>query len=112
MAEKQHLPVLAAAHVDDQPRLTLGELCRVCGVHAEWVFDLVAEGILEPAGRRPSEWRFSGTGLRRAYIARRLQHDLNVNMAGVALALELLEEMKDLRTRLRMAEPEPLDPDK
>jgi chaperone modulatory protein CbpM len=44
-----------------------------------------------------SEWRFSGAALRRARIALRLERDLGVNLPGVALALDLLEELQRLR---------------
>jgi chaperone modulatory protein CbpM len=48
-----------------------------------------------------AEWRFSGAQLRRARIALRLERDLGVNAAGVALALELLEELEQLRRERR-----------
>lgn len=89
--------VIIGAVIDDQPALSLFELCEACGVHAEYVMELVAEGALEPKGRRLREWRFSGTCLRRTRIAVRLQQDLKVNTAGVALALDLLEEIEELR---------------
>ena len=50
----------------------------------------------------PTEWRFSGAQLRRARIALRLERDLGVNAAGVALALELLEELEQLRRERRI----------
>ena len=39
--------------------------------------------------------------LRRVRRAQRLQRDLGVNTPGIALALELLEEVESLRARLR-----------
>ena len=44
-------------NLDETPVLTLGELCRACTVHAEWVIELVDEGIIEPSGRRREQWR-------------------------------------------------------
>ena len=44
-------------------------------------------------------WRFSGSALRRAATAQRLTRDLGLNAAGVALALDLLEEIETLRIR-------------
>ncbi len=41
-----------------------------------------------------TEWRFSGAALRRARLALRLERDLELNLAGVALALELMEELE------------------
>ena len=39
--------------------------------------------------------------LRRARLAVRLERDLELNLAGVALAVELLEELAQLRRELR-----------
>jgi chaperone modulatory protein CbpM len=51
-----------------------------------------------------AEWRFSGTALRRARTALRLQRDLEINLPGVALALELLEEIDKLRRTLKVGD--------
>ncbi len=81
--------------------LTLAEIGRACAVHVECIVDLVDEGVLEPLGRDPQCWRFSGAHLRRATVALRLRRDLGVNLAGAALALQLLDELEALRARLR-----------
>jgi chaperone modulatory protein CbpM len=39
--------------------------------------------------------------LRRARLALRLERDLEINLAGVALALELMEELEYLRRKLK-----------
>jgi len=83
--------------LDEQAELTLSDLCRACCQHAEWIVQLVEEGILEPAGHNPAQWRFSGTSLQKAHIAMRLQRDLEINLAGVALALDLMDEIESLR---------------
>ncbi len=80
--------------------LSTAELCRACGVHAELIVEYVEYGILEPRGREMAAWRFSAVSLRRAQRALRLQHDLDINAAGIALALELLDEVSVLRAQL------------
>lgn len=86
--------------IEDQGGLTLAEVCRACAVHAESIVELVEEGVLEPAGRKLPEWRFSGVEIRRARTALRLRRDLGVNLAGVALAMQLLEELEALRAQV------------
>ena len=86
--------------LEEQVELTLAEISRGCAVHAELIIELVDEGVLVPVGRNPIDWRFTGAHLRRAAIALRLQRDLGLNLAGVALALELLDELNTLRARL------------
>jgi chaperone modulatory protein CbpM len=56
--------------------------------------------VLEPVGQEQAQWRFSGTSLLKARAAMRLQHDLEINLAGVALALDLIDEIEALRMRL------------
>lgn len=87
--------------LEEQHDLTLDELCQACSTEAEQLLALVDEGILAPSGAQPSGWRFTGVQLRRARVAVRLQRDLGVNIAGAALALELLDELDELRARLR-----------
>lgn len=86
----------------ENDHLTLGQLCRACGVHADWVISLVEEGIIEPDGKEIHLWRFSGVNLVRVRSAIRLQRDLGVNLAGIALALDLMEELENLRTQLKV----------
>jgi chaperone modulatory protein CbpM len=77
----------------------LVEICAVCRISADELLDAVAEGILEPEGPAPAEWRFGASDLRRLQTALRLQRDLRVNLPGAALALQLLEELEAERRR-------------
>jgi len=80
--------------------ISMAELCRACGVHAELIAEYVEYGILEPQGREMMVWQFPAASLHRAQRALRLQHDLSINAAGIALALDLLDEVSALRARL------------
>lgn len=95
------LPPLTGIIFEESDALTLAEVSRACAVHAESIIELVEEGVLTPGGQEPRQWRFSGVHVRRATVAIRLQRDLHLNLAGAALALELLEELDALRARLR-----------
>ncbi len=97
--------VLEGLLLDDECSLTLAELSRACAVHADWLLELVEEGILEPRGAGPMEWRFGAPELQRARVVRNLQRDLGVNLAGAALVVELLDELERLRARLRRYDP-------
>ena len=89
--------------LDEQAELSLQDLCHACSTSTEWVVELVDEGVLEPIGHEQEHWRFSGPSLLRARAALRMQQDLQINLAGVALALELMEEIEAMRERLRRA---------
>ncbi|MBS1138657.1 MAG: transcriptional regulator, MerR family [Proteobacteria bacterium] len=97
------LPQPSAIILEEQTDLTISEVCQACAVQVETIVELVDEGVLSPIGREPHRWRFTGTHLRRATVAIRLQRDLGVNLAGAALALQLLDELESLQARLRKA---------
>jgi chaperone modulatory protein CbpM len=88
--------------VIEEDTLTLGQLCHACNVHADWIISLIEESIIEPQGENSRSWRFSGSSLIRARSALRLQRDLGVNLAGIALALDLMEELENLRTKIKI----------
>lgn len=91
--------------LDDQVHLTLQELCVACSGRSEWIIEFVEEGILQPVATERSQWRFPASSLSRARTAVRLQRDLGLNTAGVALALDLLDEIEDLRRQCRLNRP-------
>ena len=101
MNTENNLPQFAICILEEQTRLTLADLCNACEVHTERIIELVNVGVLEPQGREPARWVFVGDSLQRARKALRLQRDLDIDLAGAALALELLDEIASLRTRLR-----------
>lgn len=76
--------------------VTLEDLCRSCTIEVETVTLLVAEGILDPVGGDVEHWQFTVGSLRRVKTAIHLQRDLGVNLAGAALALELLDRIAEL----------------
>lgn len=90
--------------LDEQTELSLHDLCLACSTSTEWVVELVDEGVLEPIGHQQAQWRFSGPSLLRARAAMRMQKDLQINLAGIALALDLMEEIEAMRERLRRFE--------
>ncbi len=90
---------------DETLSLTFKELSRQIGVEAEQILAMIDEGILEPAtGSHMTTWRFSADSACRAATAVRLQQDLRINLAGAALALELLDEISSLRDRVQALE--------
>ena len=105
MTQDTKKTIVTGIILDDQVELTLNDLSRACSSSAEWIIELVEQGALEPVGyekekRGQTHWRFAGSDLQRARTAMRLQRDLNINLAGVALAMDLLDEIDELRARL------------
>lgn len=90
---------LSAEVLDERFEIDLVELCRMCGLDEGVVIEMVAEGIIEPLTQTGEVWRFSGVAVTRVLKVQRLQHEFGVNLAGAALALELLEEIERLKQR-------------
>ena len=101
MTDARMLPQTSATVLEELVGLSLSDLSRACAVHAEMIVELVGEGVIAPEGREPHRWRFTGAHLHRVKVALRLQRDLGLNLAGVALALELLDEVSVLRAQLQ-----------
>ena len=83
--------------LDDESFCTFGELCRVCGTNADLIREMVAEGIINPEGSAPEDWRFTMLAVHRVQTVTRLTRDLRINLPGCALVLELLDEIAELR---------------
>ena len=88
--------------VEHEVHLSIVELSHATRTPEEMIMDWVTEGMLSPAGSSPQDWRFGGDSLRRAKTAAHLAHDLELNTPGVALALDLLDEIDRLRSQLRI----------
>ena len=86
--------------LDETFSLGFSEICSLCHVEDSFIHEMVDEGVLVPEGNSPEKWRFNGYSVKKVQITLRLQSDLGVNLPGAALALELLEELDDLRSQL------------
>jgi chaperone modulatory protein CbpM len=91
---------LAGAIFEETAVLTVKDLSRMCAVDERHIVEFVEEGVLSVVEIDTAEWHFTGAALRRARLALRLERDLELNLAGVALALELMEELQTLRREL------------
>ena len=82
--------------------LTLEELCTTFRLSDDVVIELVELHLLIPEGKTQKEWRFDEQNLRRAKIAANLHRDLEINIQGIALAVELLEKIDRLENELSL----------
>ncbi len=92
---------LRGSVVEEEVELTTLELGRACRTSEQQIEVWVSEGVLQPRGETREAWRFHGDSLARMRLATRLMQDLEINSAGVALALDLLERIAELESRLR-----------
>ena len=95
-ADRNGDKLLVGQVLEESDLVTLADLCRSCTVETQTVTTLVAEGILDPMGGDVEHWRFTVGSLRRVKTVIHLQRDLGVNLAGAALALDLLDRIAEL----------------
>jgi chaperone modulatory protein CbpM len=94
-----HGKVLFGEVIGEGDLVSISDLCRSCTVEIQTIATLVSEGILEPRGNDVEHWQFSVGSLRRVKTVIHLQRDLGVNLAGAALALDLLDRIAELERR-------------
>lgn len=95
----RELDLLSGEILDDSMEITIVELCRSCAIDIDLVEAMIEEGILEPSGQRGDDRCFSYISVKRTLTVVRLQRDLGVNLAGAALAIELLDRLERLRRK-------------
>ncbi len=99
---------VAGTILEESAFLSVAQLQQACAVELAFVVELVEEGVLELHGpdasmaraQSPENWCFSATCVQRLRTARRLQQDLEINIAGVAVILDLLDQVRALESKL------------
>ncbi|MDF2940122.1 MAG: cbpM [Gammaproteobacteria bacterium] len=92
------------AQLLEESTLSLNELIQKGGVSIEVVIEMVQFDIIHPKGHSPETWQFSMTAVTRLQKALRLQRDLEINLSGVALTLDLVEEVDRLKNEIARLE--------
>lgn len=97
---KESKKLLSGTIFEEELEVSLTDICYRFNVSTDEIVEMVDEGILDPSQKQQNLWLFNAQALRRLQIALRIQRDLQVNLAGVALALDLLDEINHLRTQI------------
>lgn len=104
MATNNEKETLIGEILNDENEVSLRQICNACQLPAEIVIEYVEYGVIEPVHESKPNLLFHSHSISRILTARRLQDDLGLNNAGVALAIDLLDELNELRHRLRSYE--------
>lgn len=84
--------------------LNIDELMDYLHLRAEFIEGLIDFGIVQPQGKSANEWIFDDTAIKRIQQAKRLHRDLEINLAGIATILDLLDEVRELRKHAELIE--------
>jgi len=85
-------------------QVSITEISQVTGLTRETLVEIVEQGIVEPGGGQPDDWRFETESVAILKRAARLHKDLDIGWAGIALVLDLLDELNQARGEIRNLE--------
>lgn len=89
------------ADVDEEMSFTLPEVSAHCGARVEFIVELVEYGVVAPlTGADAESWAFDAWALARLKCALRLHRDLEINLPGLAVSLDLIDEVQRLRQQV------------
>ena len=96
---KSEIVVIESQH--EHVLFTLEEVCERCDIHVDIIIEMIEYGIVEPIEQSTeSIWYFNSHALVRLQRAQRLMNGLELNLSGVALSLELMDEIEELQQRI------------
>ncbi len=90
--------------LDEDVLMSLNDLSHLCHIEPHFIIELVEYGVLEPRVDQREELFFSGENIGRIQTILRLTQDLEVNLSGAAVIVELLEELDKLRSKIHCLE--------
>lgn len=90
-------------HLLEETWLTLEQAADACTVDAEWLRQHLRAGLFPRADCVAGLWRFDSPALLRARRMRALERDFDAVPELAALMVDMLEELDQLRARLRRA---------
>lgn len=108
--EKEEIIIIA--DYTQSTSLTLNELCEICGISPDFIRHLIEYEIIHPKEKTAKEWSFELTELQRIKTVLRLQRDLEVNLAGAAVVLDLLAQLDALHAHVELIEKHFIPPHK
>lgn len=94
MTEKK---VIVGQLMDEVSSISYVEICEKYQLSETELLDMMEHGLLEYPAQTLQKARCDQYALAKIQAACRLQQDLGLNMAGVVLVLDMLEELEQLR---------------
>jgi chaperone modulatory protein CbpM len=95
MTERHYQIVLRR---NEREQLTLDALARSAGLHPALVERFVEFGLLEPAEWDGTQLVFETAAVLRLQMIERLRGEIGINLAGIAVILDLLDRLHALQS--------------
>src|SRR5262249_48909740 len=90
MTGKQHNIVTVQV---EQDLLTIDMAASCAGIHPDLIEQFLDFGLIEPAAENESSLLFDLAVVPRLRMIERLRHDLGINLAGVAVIIDLVDKL-------------------
>lgn len=92
--------LLIGVLIEDTSTISFTEVCLKYNIPKELLIDMMEEGLFPNQPTEPEQIALDQKALRRIESAFRLHKDLGINLPGVALAIDLLEEIEKMHKEL------------
>ena len=101
---KQSITLVYGVMLEQQEQLTLTQLAQATGLNTSLIIEMIEAHLIYPEGYDRDTWRFNSQCFKRVKTAASFYHDLEINLNGIAMALELLEKIERLEKQLEQLE--------
>lgn len=96
MEEKQ---ILSGLVIGDK-EISFIQVCKLYHISENWLEDLLKHGLIDNTDENPKNLTFDEKLLTQIQKAHRFHEDLDVNIPGVMVILDLLEELENTKEEL------------
>ena len=93
------ISVISVTIIDQDNSLTFNEICRAIHIDHDLMIQLIEYHIIQPRGSSKNNWQFDDVCLKRARLARNFYYDLEINLAGIGLLLDMLDRIETLENQ-------------
>jgi chaperone modulatory protein CbpM len=94
--------ILIGVLIEETTTYSFREVCHKYQIPKELLIEMIEQGLFPNQPTEPEQIALDQKALHRIESAFRLHKDLGINLPGVALALELLEEIEKMRNELEI----------
>jgi len=94
--------IVTGVLIEETTTYTFKEVCHRYHIPEELLIEIIEEGLFASQAADEEQMTLDQKSLQRLETAFRLHRDLNINLPGVALALDLLEEMEQMKEELEI----------
>lgn len=94
--------VVTGVLVDENSKISFVEVCQQFDISEEMVQELIEHGFFEEYPLQKKQALIDEKTKDRMQSAQRLERDLGINIPGVVLVLELMDELEQIRKELHI----------